>query len=1492
MEPPLGRVVEIPLEGSENVLEIDCSQLPESSYDICEVLEQENSDIKFYLIFSLEYYKQKKTDEAILLLKRGLSKDTPLDSLSKLPLINFLANIYIQKAKRYHFFENAKILSIYSSKSNQLQDESAIISQIDFEKIKSGREAFFQLAIALFKEADRIQPDNITTQLGKGVLYLTSRKYNLALQFFNSTLQTSPKSIGALIGKAKTLYAQKLYLQALNSYQQVLLLNSDCELDPRIGIGLCFYKLGKVKEAALAFEKSIQINDKNLAPHVLLSLVKQNSVKARVSSDFSIVSPNPVDNEHIRDELKQAMEYLKKSYLLDPDNPVVLICMSRIFFYRNDYEKATEAAIKAFALSVDNIIQAEAQFQLARILHATQKYEKAYELYQKALKLNSEHPLARLGLGQIQVYKAEMAAAILNFQTLLTRFPKCIELLHYLGFIHSTLSNQKLQAVEYYEFKIKTIASAGDESWNGDWYDKLDVFLEPDVFLECAYLLENIDISKAKKFYMAARDILKLSKAQTDLHKHKNSYILVEILNNIGVLDMLNNQNATAVEELNSSINMFEKLQSDTLGLSKRDLGINSLEESTDTLDLDQRFNNIDATILYNLGRAYESLSNYEKAEEIYNKLISKFPHYINGLLRLGVIYLNVKKSYKKSNEYFEQAYTLNPSNITTLLLQSELKFISGDLHNGRKMLENILKNIEKHDLYTLLSLGNYYLKAVRSEMSSINQLKQTHGLEIQNSEDNENKIQKSSDKHDLSKISLEYKKHVTNLSATYKRAHEFLKKCLTLNPKCMFAANGFAAVLAERGYYSHAKDIFISIRVAQVSCSIENSFIGGTSITNTIPNNSTTGSSNNTFGVGISNLDSLLNLSTGFELPDVLGGQYSHESGLITCSNLAHVYVELGEYRTAINLYESCIKKIRSKINKYSNMDYTSIYLADLRNLQLCLSRALYIQARSNKSILIMQQAVDHLSSLCLDFEKQEPENQLNSNYNILPQEENNNNSILSSDLSDKSSKISIAESKTELDKQSSTSPISEPKPPFSSTNSKKSNKPNIKDLPTLTVSKYNNMILVDGLDPVIIYNLALARQNLAQMVSELPPEQFSTEEFDTVLAGLNESNTTFSKLSLIKQPLSKLLRDFSSQKNIKNNQKLKDHTQLEVARHPPKFPIDPKFAIHRASYGKYIFSSLQKKIQTHINMEKQKKEQAEASRKRRYEQQAQQEAEREATLQAQQKQEDLLLEQTKLRNDLLRAEMSKPSYGMNTQANDGYISTDDPENNKMPKQRKRATKTISNKKRTREHSIVDKDYDSDINENDERDYNRRYDKLSRRKNRAILSGSESNGEYKFNATENSKKTIDEDQRSNIATKGYNKSQKGDDNTINKKPRKSLKRRTEALKGKAKTTERKKKPRQFDAEQHESLEYSDSEVLTTKRKTQSKSKLYTAAKTDSKINKSTESKKNSENPSFKAKENLISSPFNNDDLFGNGSDLSSLSDISSGFNSDAALSS
>ncbi|KAJ1679656.1 protein required for normal CLN1 and CLN2 G1 cyclin expression [Spiromyces aspiralis] len=199
MEATSSRIIEVPLYGTDNVLEIDCNELPEQAQEICDILFQEKSPPKFYLQFALEYFRQNKIDESIVALKKGLSSDVAMNNQAKLPLVNCLASMYINKAKA------SPIPPAVADQADGRPHGTAANGHGSTATTANDRDKYFELAYALLDESGRMDPSHPTTLLCKGLLLLAKRQFDQAGPLFDRILGQNSNDVAALLGKASIL---------------------------------------------------------------------------------------------------------------------------------------------------------------------------------------------------------------------------------------------------------------------------------------------------------------------------------------------------------------------------------------------------------------------------------------------------------------------------------------------------------------------------------------------------------------------------------------------------------------------------------------------------------------------------------------------------------------------------------------------------------------------------------------------------------------------------------------------------------------------------------------------------------------------------------------------------------------------------------------------------------------------------------------------------------------------------------------------------------------------------------------------------------------------------------------------------------------------------------------------------------------------------------------------------------------------------------------
>ncbi|KAJ1961883.1 protein required for normal CLN1 and CLN2 G1 cyclin expression [Dipsacomyces acuminosporus] len=1158
------RVIEVPIDNSNDVLEIDCSQLPEHAAEICDILENEGSALKFYQLFALEYYKQGHTEEAIVALKRGIANAKANDQTAKVPLLNLLASIYVQKAKK-------------AFATSQLNG-SASASTGD-------RDMLLQMASTLLTEAERINRGDSNTYLVKGMLAMTKRLPDAALQQFNVALKIEPDCLSSLLGKARVLFGKKLFQQALAIYQRILTLRPKGKPDVRIGIGMCLQKLGHVNDARAAFERAIEVNPEAAAPHILLATMNLNKVKRLIDPR---INGGLVDSDALTPAMTEAGEYLnramkqlQRAYELQPDNAVTLIRLADRLFYTADYDGAKKLAERAFQAADTMAIQAEACYQVGRAQHAAKRFDLAYEAYQKCLTINDKHVLARYGLGQMQLQRTDMSSAEATFQRVVDRHPKCVEVLRALGFLHARLPNNKAKALEYYEKEMQVLADEAAEHAKRAKKPTDDVagwFDDANLFLESGLLYEAVSAKKARKAYAMAADILSRDNAST------SGGSIPELWNNLGVLSQLTgDEDELIFAEYDQAVNKCTKLLENAR--SKLNDSSKSGPSGAKVTSEIQRLESTLLTITYNVARFYEHCGFWDKAEALYKKTLSSIPSYVDARLRLAHIAFYYRGNAEDALAQISQAIGLDPKRQSAWLMRGYIELQRKNVQDARRAFEHVLKDIAKHDIHALCSLGNFYLAAGKSE--------QTRAQTESNP------------------ASAAAKKAKELSAQNYKRALEFFDKCLQLDEKCAPAAHGAAIAIAERGFANDARVIFQDVRDAAT--------VGLGSPALCSPASDLVFKISKTTLTGLSSASSALSESAASATPfsdSPVGSDVLLWSGV----NAAHAYVETENYRQAVLAYEASIRRLQETtkiLEDVSTKDGTErLVIAGLeepekssedtepadkakpkkpvvatkmtkaerserkrveRDLRLYLVRALYIQAKADKSADTMRLALQEIRNMCAALDIKLP------------------------DLPSAAASATEGEPKTSKDTDGDVEMKNMGDGGSTSTTTKKQQPPR-----TPSISPE---------DALILYDVALIEQAVAQLVSEQSESTRTLKDLETASTDLEHSTAAFAYLA----------------EKAKSAQK--KHQRILYSQ---------RLATERAGYGKSLVTKMAKKTQEQEVFERERKEHAEKWRKKQEEEEKIKREQEDRIERERREREAKMLKEAEERNAILRQEMA----------------------------------------------------------------------------------------------------------------------------------------------------------------------------------------------------------------------------------------------------------
>eukprot|EP01134_Creolimax_fragrantissima_P001688 CFRG1688T1 len=475
--------IEIPLHTvGDEVLEIQLDNLPDEE-ELVTALTSERVPLKVWVELAQQYYLQKKFKAFVYILRTATDTDTDGlyegTSKEKVMALNSLAFYYIQQAE---------------SETEQVKKDDLI-----------------QDAIQLYNRSDRIDLKSETTWIGKGLIHMLRGDMPRAETQFNTVIEQSPNNVPALLGRANLFQIQKKYHEALELYKTVLKNYPGCPANVRLGIGQCYFSIGRYAMAKLAFQRTLDLDNSNIGALTGLAVLNLNGSEA--------------------DDLLKGMRLIKHGYDLDPQNAIVLNVLANHYFHRGELDKCFYLSNQAMHNTNMDDIKADSCYNIARVHQKVNDYDQALNFYFKANKFNPELIVAAYGLGQMYLYKNELKHAAGCFETVLKAEPDNYECTKMLASIYGKTGKQE-KAREYFK-KVVTEFKPNDA----------------DAWVEYSIYLEDVDPIQALVACETAEELLR-DKVQTE--------VPAELWNNIATLQVTNGKLESAYKNYNKALKACE----------------------------------------------------------------------------------------------------------------------------------------------------------------------------------------------------------------------------------------------------------------------------------------------------------------------------------------------------------------------------------------------------------------------------------------------------------------------------------------------------------------------------------------------------------------------------------------------------------------------------------------------------------------------------------------------------------------------------------------------------------------------------------------------------------------------------------------------------------------------------------------------------------------------------------------------------------------------
>lgn len=620
-----GSTIDVPIYGSNEVVTIDLeSELPEDPTDLCTLLENEQAKSIYWISIAAVYANKGLINEAFEVMTTGLSLHR---DAAAAPLHTFLAWLHITQSKK--------------AKNNNDQNASLKLAS---ESVR----------IALLH-----RPNYVLNRLAQAEISYQQKQYDQALDFYERILKLDNKSdsnVYALLGKAKTLFNKKNYNVSLKIFQQILILNPLLKPDPRIGIGLNFWRLKDRNMAKKSWERALEIDKDNQIARLLITLSKFDS------------SFNSLTDEDFTENYSGALSSLNEIIQKDSENPVTLLLLASYYYSKGDFDTVIKISQKVLSVPTNSSnLASDANFWIARSHYERNDFNNAQKFFTESLKLNPDNLLAKLGVGQSQAQRDSVEDAIITFESIYKNTQKILEIDYILGILYAQDEKNYPKAISVLE-KYTRLAIDKNEP------------VALNAYLTLSRLHENKDNTQALSYLSKVIDIL----------KKRGEDVPVEILNNLGVFHFIKGNPESANTFFQSA---YDSNKSDELNITLT-YNVARTQENSNTEDSINKYNEI---LEKSPGYIYSKIrllflqilrSDVKNDQELETKMTELLESHVSNLEVRAFYSWYLKRANKSSNDKGEN-------------LESK--------HNKETLVK-----YDSHDTYALISLGNLYCSIAR----------------------------------------------------------------------------------------------------------------------------------------------------------------------------------------------------------------------------------------------------------------------------------------------------------------------------------------------------------------------------------------------------------------------------------------------------------------------------------------------------------------------------------------------------------------------------------------------------------------------------------------------------------------------------------------------------------------------------------------------------------------------------------------------------------
>lgn len=462
-------------------------------------------------------------------------------------------------------------------------------------------------------------------------------------------------------------------------------------------LGLCQVNLGKFENALQTFLKVIEINSKDATALFYLGFLyeKNNNDEEAEKCYLKVIELREQFFDAYKNltvlytklkKFDKASKIIKTAYDLSKDNQEDA---SIPFLYANTLVllNRQDDAILLFeeTLSV-NSEHVPALSTLATLHMQKQNFDKAFDLYQKALSIEPDNALSNFNLGMWYMIKSDFKNAKKYFN-IAYKFEKNIQYLSQLALAQFKTSDYDSAAISY-----QKLCTLNPQSLNFRFNYALCLYEQKNYKMAISVLLPIVQ-QNPKSAIMAHR----LALCFQALGQIKNAGAIYERILKLGKIPtevyfdyvglLILDKDYQKAEMI---LNKLLKINPD-LAVAHKDLGVLYLiqrlfDEAKDEFEIAIKLEPENPLIIFEYANYFQAVASFEEAEKYYIKANNLLPHQEDICLMYGFNQLKLRK-YDKAKELLQFVVANNPQAHSALLTLAEIEITFKNFDTAKEYL-------------------------------------------------------------------------------------------------------------------------------------------------------------------------------------------------------------------------------------------------------------------------------------------------------------------------------------------------------------------------------------------------------------------------------------------------------------------------------------------------------------------------------------------------------------------------------------------------------------------------------------------------------------------------------------------------------------------------------------------------------------------------------------------------------------------------------------